>query len=272
MNSSQILELLSEKHSKDIYVEECKNGSTYFQHHRRIDAWVMKKSWSNPAYIGYEIKVSKSDFNRDAKYIDYLTMCNELYFVCPWKMIEVSEIPLEIGLIYVTKNEKSLLTRKKAVYRKIDDPINTLKYVLMIRSKIVNENYYFDKSEYWKNWYKNKSDEIDIGHLIGKRIRKVVNDKIIERDNIINRVRSENLELISILKNTQHIIDKLESMGITIKDLKSNTGWGARNIDYKIDKLTEKVPEELIRSIKSLNDITTNLLSEYGSMGHFVKG
>lgn len=64
ITAKAILELLRAKHAEDVFVPECKTGPSQGHDHSRFDAWVMKKSWANAATIGYEIKVSRSDFLR----------------------------------------------------------------------------------------------------------------------------------------------------------------------------------------------------------------
>ena len=86
---STILDKLKAKHTDDVFVAECKNGPTHTASHRRLDAWVMKKSWSPITMLGYEIKQSRSDFLQDNKWQAYLPCCHQLYFVCPkgyWDM------------------------------------------------------------------------------------------------------------------------------------------------------------------------------------------
>jgi len=81
--ADQILNLLLIKHSKDVCVPECKGGPTWFGRHDRMDLWTMARSWAHPRCCAYEIKVSRSDFVNDKKWMAYLEYCNELYFVAP---------------------------------------------------------------------------------------------------------------------------------------------------------------------------------------------
>ena len=87
LTSQDILRALEQKHWKDVFVSECKNGRSYGGH-LRMDAWVMTPSWANQCSIVYEIKVSRSDFLNDKKYQHYFPYCNEFYFVCPPKLIQ----------------------------------------------------------------------------------------------------------------------------------------------------------------------------------------
>jgi hypothetical protein len=260
ITASEIISLLAEKHGDDIFVPECKNGSTYLQSHRRVDAWVMKRSWAKPCYIAYEVKVQRGDFVRDCKYIDYLSMCNELYFVCPWGMINVSEVPIDVGIIFVSKKGESLVTRKKAVYRKIDDPVETLKYVLFFRSKIVKESNP-NLSEYWKNWYKNKCEEIDTGRLTSKRIAKLVYEKVIVQSSLNVNLEAENYLLKNKIANIEYAIKKLDEIGITERVLKKEGRFPYGEIDRKIGMLAENVPEEIINNVEAINTASSKVLN-----------
>lgn len=206
--------MLYDKHYNDVFVPECKDGPTWGRNHSRLDAWVLKRSYSNFEMIGYEIKISKSDFRSDIKYVNYLPMCNTLYFICPWNMIQVSEIPLEVGLIYVSKNEGRLITRKKAVYRDIAIPTDTLIYILMSRSQIVDNTDKTSTREYWKNFVEKKNEFHDIGQRASKKIRQLISEKIdvVDEENkelkhehevVLNRIKS--FELFERLLNENGI-------------------------------------------------------------------
>ena len=72
MRASDLLALLAKKHSADVFVPECKTGGTWAGTHLRLDAWAMRRSWTHPTVWGYEIKVSRSDFLSDDKWVGYL--------------------------------------------------------------------------------------------------------------------------------------------------------------------------------------------------------
>lgn len=99
MTAKQILDLIAAKHANDVFVPECKDGSTVFGSHFRLDAWAMNRSWANPMSTGYEIKVSRSDWLRDDKINAYADLCNRLYLVAPAGVIEPAEIPPFCGLL-----------------------------------------------------------------------------------------------------------------------------------------------------------------------------
>jgi hypothetical protein len=140
VTSSDIQKALALKHVKDVCVFECKNGPTWTGSHKRLDAWVMLKTWSPPTTIGYEIKVSRHDFDQDQKWMGYLGLCNQFYFVCPAGLIKAVDLPKGIGLIWYSSSGK-LHTKIKANRREVDkDEVNALMtYVLMSRTTVGKE-------------------------------------------------------------------------------------------------------------------------------------
>lgn len=135
MNDRNILELLAERHIDDLFIPECKDGSTVFSSHLRLDAWVMKRTWSPKTCIGYEIKISRSDWLRDQKWLKYISLTNLFYLVCPQGIIEKQEVPSGVGLLWTTKNGNGLRTALKAQRREIEWPVDLLVYILMCRVK-----------------------------------------------------------------------------------------------------------------------------------------
>ena len=91
ITAADITGLLAAKHQKDIFIPQCKTGSTWMGAPHILDAWVMPRSWTKPV-IGYEIKVSRSDYQRDKKWKIYLEYCHLFYFVVPYGLIEPREV------------------------------------------------------------------------------------------------------------------------------------------------------------------------------------
>ncbi len=136
ITAADIIRLLAVKHHKDIFIDQCKTGSTWLGAPRILDAWVMPRSWTKPV-IGYEIKVSRSDYQRDKKWGIYLEYCHTFYFVVPYGLIEPREVPEPAGLCYVAKNGKSIRIIKKAEFRWTQRiPLSIAQYVLMWRATI----------------------------------------------------------------------------------------------------------------------------------------
>jgi len=138
VDAGKIMALLNAKHSKDVIVPECKNGETWGARDLlKMDAWVLKRSYSPITTIGYEIKCSRQDFEQDQKWTNYLDLCHEFYFVCPAGLIRTTDLPQRVGIIWASKDK--LHTKKKAD-RVEPDKLKLsrlLIYVLMSRSKIV---------------------------------------------------------------------------------------------------------------------------------------
>jgi len=135
MTEDDMLRVLAAKHSRDLFVPHCKTGSTYMSPGPILDAWVMPYSWTRPI-IGYEVKVSRSDFHRDQKWRAYLRYCNLFFFVTPWELIRADEVPEEAGLIWVTKTGAGLRYKKHALpnwHHAI--PQTIFQYVLMWRKE-----------------------------------------------------------------------------------------------------------------------------------------
>ena len=94
IKANDIIKLLELKHPSDKFltVTECKCGPSWtVDRTPRLDMWVMKKSYSKPDFIGYEVKVARNDFMRDEKWIEYLPYCTSFYFVSPPDIIKSDE-------------------------------------------------------------------------------------------------------------------------------------------------------------------------------------
>jgi len=170
-----LFDLLRERHAKDVFVPECKNGPTYAAGLRIMDAWAMRRSYTRAAFFGYEVKESRSDFIRDTKWRDYLAYCTDFYFVCPWEMIKPDELPSEAGLLYGPKSGAGsrLWTKKKAPSRDVTPPVELFMYILMTRAQI-SRDHQFDAAGYWREWLNRKNENHYLGHTVSKKIREHV--------------------------------------------------------------------------------------------------
>ena len=64
-----------------------------------MDGVAIPPTWSPRTVIGYEIKVSRSDFLSDQKYPHYMTTSNLFYFVVPKGLIKKDEVPKRVGIL-----------------------------------------------------------------------------------------------------------------------------------------------------------------------------
>jgi len=177
ISAPTIIRLLREKHSSDVFVDECKDGPTWAGTHSRMDAWVMPRSWTKPETTGYEIKVSRSDFLRDDKWPGYLPLCHRFYFVAPPDVIQLAEVPVEAGLMVTTKNGTRLLTKKKAPTRNVEIPESLWRYVLMCRVRVTSERS-LDPVEVWRRWLAEKDEQKHLGWNVSRNIRRIVAERI----------------------------------------------------------------------------------------------
>ena len=139
ITAADLTRLLAVKHYKDIFIPQCKTGGTWLGTPHILDGWVMPRSWTKPI-IGYEIKISRSDYRRDKKWAIYMEYCHVFYFVVPYGLIEPREVPDPAGLRYVSKTGQSIRTVKKAEFRwRQRIPMSIAQYVLMWRAKVVEE-------------------------------------------------------------------------------------------------------------------------------------
>ena len=252
MNSNQIIELLKQKHFKDVFVSECKDGPSGVGG-MRMDAWAMKKSWAHPLTVGYEIKVDRGDFLHDIKWHGYLPCCNEFYFVCPGpEVIQVSEIGPEAGLIYVTSTGNRLITKKRAPYRNITVPEDFYRYILMCRVKIQRAHLYFPDNEeetalaFWKDWLANKTEQHIIGHRVSKRLAQLYEEKVEQQQRRSNELQNK----LDKLETVQKLI---EAFGIKI-----NT-W---DLEHEVERKVLNIPKDLQYSLKNLEQSLTKFKQE----------
>lgn len=194
--AKHILDLLAEKHSKDVFIAECKDGPTQsVSEHLRMDAWVMNRSWAHPCYTAYEIKVSRSDFLSDKKWRHYLPYCNEFFFVAPKGLISANELPPEAGLLELLggASGRCLVKRKAAQWREAEVPESLFRYVLMCRVIVGRSEFHAErpKSEeiaFWQRFVAEKTEKRELGYRVGKAIRDKVESVNRENERLRNRM------------------------------------------------------------------------------------
>ncbi len=179
MTAAEIKKALAAYHPKDYFITECKTCSTYFpdpQGLLKFDGLAMTRSYTAPCITGYEIKVSRSDFLGDNKWHLYLQYCNEFYFVVPAGLIAKDEIPENVGLIYYYPETGKLLKKRKAVYRKIEEPVGVYKYIIYSRLDQERIPFYEDRAEYAKDYLDDQSEKRKIGRKLGSKMAKDLHD------------------------------------------------------------------------------------------------
>jgi hypothetical protein len=241
MTSDMIKGFLEKRHKDDVFITECKNGETWGARDLyKLDAWVLKRTYSPITTIGYEIKVSRHDFENDQKWINYLDLCHEFFFVCPGGLIRSTDLPSSVGLIWVSSTG-NLHIKKKAV-RQSPNPekLNRLLiYVLMARAKIVyagqnmTEQTEIPRTQLIQEYIKKAEDNKEIYHMVKGHVRKIW-DEIKKKDN----------EFIGRENRLKRFEERLARLGIT---------WDSTNNDW----LDNQRVENAINLLKGYIDHST---------------
>ena len=245
MNSSQIISLLEKKHEKDLFVAECKNGETWGSSGLlKLDAWVLKRTYSPLTTIGYEIKCSRQDFERDQKWVGYLDLCHEFFFVCPAGLIRSTDLPSRVGLIWCTKEHSHI--KKKASYIKPDPEILNplLIYILMARTKIVanmyetNRNNIADDIAYRLESVKEYDRKKELSYLVKGHIRNIWED-----------IGNREAKLKENIRRIEDFESRLARLGITW-DSKNNNWYDSQKVCNEIALLKKTIDGFTLENMK----------------------
>lgn len=231
VSSNEIKIALAEKHGdREFFMTEVKNGPTGVAAGEllQFDAVAIYKSWSRQQIRGYEIKISRSDFLRNAKYSRYLPYFHEFYFVTPTGMVQRQEVEENIGLIWYNPQTGGLTTKKKAVYRDIEIDALMLYYIIMYRLESDRLPFHSTQAEYWKDWLNNKISNRDLGWQVNSKLLNQIRE--LEQEN--QRYKHFKEEH----KEYEEIIKVIQKHGIRT--------W--RNVPEALEKaLTRSYPAEL---------------------------
>jgi hypothetical protein len=175
MEVSFIEQVLANNHRMDFFITECKSGCTWLNANLyKFDAVAIRKSYTNPRVIIYEIKVSRSDFLRDKIHKSYLQYCNQFYFVCPKGLIRREEITdKRIGLKYVTE-EGTIYTVKPSPVAIVDIPADIYQYILYSRLDSDRMPFYSSKKEFLLKWLENKESNKKIGYVVSTKLTEAL--------------------------------------------------------------------------------------------------
>ena len=248
LTAKDITALLSVRHKNDLFVPECKLGSTWEGcggAHQRFDAWAMKRSWTQPNTWGYEVKVRRSDFIDDTKWPGYLAHCNQFSFVCPWGLIKPEELHEGCGLIWVTQGGRRLIAKVAAPRRDIEPPVELMTYVLMSRTEIRGRlgidglpmSATRERSlNYWRAWLAEKEESRELGYEVSAAIRA----RVVAADNEAEKAQ----KLMVRVNEVDRILQS--TLGVSLSGLSS---WC---IERDILNAVSLVPESLINKLGSV--------------------
>lgn len=191
ITSSEIKIALSNFHEKDFFLTEVKNGSTYFPSAQGLlmfDGFAMTRSYTKPCIKIYEVKVSRGDFLRDNKWNLYKQYCNELYFVVPKGLIDKTEIPDDVGLIYYNREgNRKLITKQKALWRDIEEPVDVYKYLIYSRLDTDRIPFFNDRKEYAEAYLQDKKEKKYIGVHLGSKMAEELQEAEKKLESLKNR-------------------------------------------------------------------------------------
>lgn len=247
VTSTDIKLALAEKHYRDFFLTEVKSGPTQIAavgSLKILDGLAIRKSWTNPCFTGYEVKISRSDFLRDAKFYTYEELCNCLYIVCPKGMIDRTEIPESVGLMYYDADKKAITTKKKAIFRKIEYSPEMLLYIIFSRISSDRYPFFSDKQEYFKAYLEGKSDNRVLAHA--------VKTKLLE-----DNVRLE--QQLETLRGFERQYDAYKAI-IEVLHKHRIYGFRSKDIAEELDKaLSTKCPEDITDILQSAERMVERL-------------
>lgn len=261
ITASQILDLIYKHHNDDVVVAECKNGPTYTTRALlKLDAWVLKRTYSPLTTIGYEIKVARSDFERDQKWVEYMDYCHQFYFVYPAGLIRSVDIPKEVGLFWTTLNGQGLRLKKHAERHEPDtEKLNRLfTYVLMSRTKIVSDmneankadTPEYDRVQHMKDYLKECEEKKELAYMIKGHFRQFY-DETVKKDRSL-QYREDNIKRFEA---------KLAKLGI-IWDSKSGNWYDNQQVENQIDALKKQIPEYLLMEMENTGQKLINVVDK----------
>lgn len=248
VSALEIKKALAKKHgNREFFITECKTGPTG-RGMLQFDGLAIYKSWAHPNIVGYEIKISRSDFLRDAKYTRYMPYCHEFYFVTPTGMVQRQEVEENIGLIWYNPATGSLTTKKKAIHRNIEISAELLLYVIMNRLDSDRLPFTSDKAEYWREWLDNKISNQELGYQVKSKLL----NRIAELEQELRRYR----DIKDDLEELKAIDAVMEKHGIRSYWRRAETLDEALSRGYprELDNLQRKL-QEAAASIERIKKI-----------------
>lgn len=243
MTSKDIEKCLAKRHLENLFFTQIKNGPTWHSKNLAImDAWGMQPSWTKPEFTGYEIKVSRSDFIQDTKFVNYLELCQYFYFVSPKEIIKESELPEQAGLM-VCYPSGHLKILKKAPFRNIYPPSEFFLYLFM--NKITKNWERGTRIEYWKGIL----GQLEVASQTGKDISRLLifikNQQLVKELELLEKRRFELKRDFEILEELKKHFE-VNSLWALKQKIESQLNYPKQDLDHCLDKLKE-VQNTLIR-------------------------
>lgn len=175
----------------------------------------------------YEIKCSHNDFTSDAKWPEYLNVCNRLFFACPDNLIKPEELPPGTGLVYCHGNTSRTVKRTPYMARPLDatllmsllrnhtspDPdVERRKRILTYQTALSNKNEGKDLS--WLLHIETRKRLLDAKNSVRDlryEVEELKHQLLISANPVpISDAREIKMARLEI-KNAKHILDRAEA-------------------------------------------------------------
>jgi len=167
-------------------------GSVQMSNVGVADVLAVRKSFTNPNFVIYEVKVTRSDFLSDVnrgKYRRYFPDCCQLYFVAPTGVIKKEDLPEGTGLIVRGENGWHVT---KAAPRREHKPDEQLLLKLLMRG-------YENRLVEWKQYERIKNLEYKGLKDASQRHGIQIGTEIAEASEIIAQARALLAEIENVL-------------------------------------------------------------------------
>lgn len=247
--------ILAERYKKDVFIPQCKNGETWGARDLlKLDGWVLLRTYSPLTTIGLEIKISRQDFENDQKWTNYLDLCHLFYFVCPAGLIRATDLPSDVGIMWVSRSGKINIKHPAKRHEPNTEKLNRLLiYVLMARSIIVsdmtetNKEPPKSKHELYKEWIKNAEEKKQLALMVKGHIRKAYYELEKREENISQR--------FNLIEDFKKQLSKIGIVWDTDKQF-----WEMRGDFYKqLELLDKNIDDGMLNRMQSIARELTNL-------------
>lgn len=259
MSAAGVLALLAQRHARDVFVPECKMGSTWGSGAMRLDAWALRRSWSPVCAIGYEVKVSRSDWLGDDKWHSYRRAVHQMWLVAPRDVVAVEEVPEGVGLLRPTAAGRSLTTERKAVYAE-PEPwafADLLTYVVMSRTRVAanmwdaNAPAAPDREQRIAEWRERLAAQ-DAGRAIDREVKGHIRRRMGEAAEEHARLRSQ-------IRGFERVAELLRERGIDPEHAHDSGWWARAAVDAVAGTDPERVREAVAEAQRQLAQVAKML-------------